>query len=181
MYLLLLGLMLRETDSFWKECCGCPAEAGSAWHGSAWPGTWLAAGCLLPGALSLRCCCCCGEWQLEKILGWNQWCWGNSAVIDAFNCAAGETEWYSLAGNVWTVFTHLRQEGDKLKALDLSNKSVAGWNLIVVKCFLRPGKNGRCPCFFSCDNSHSCDCLFDNSCDLSVSWHSSQWFGNYEE
>lgn len=105
-YLLLLGLMLRETDSFWKECCSCPVKAGSTWHGSAWPGTWLAAGCLLPGALSLECCCCCGEWQLEKILGWNQWCWGNSAVIDAFNCAAGETEWYSLAGNVWTVFTH---------------------------------------------------------------------------
>lgn len=180
MYLLLLGLMLRETDSFWKECCGCPAEAGSAWHGSAWPGTWLA-GCLLPGALSLRCWCCCGEWQLEEIVGWNQWCWGNSAVIDAFNCAAGETEWYSLAGNVWTVFTHLRKEGDKLKALDLSNKSVAGWNLIVVKCFLRPGKNGRCTCFFFCGNSHSCDCLFDNSCDLSVSWHSSQWFWNDEE
>lgn len=51
------------------------------------------------------------------------------------------------------------REGDKLKALDLSNKFVAGWNLIVVKCFLRPGKNGRCTCFSFCDNSHSSGCV----------------------
>lgn len=100
-------------------------------------------------------------WQSDswEDAGLDQQCWGNSAVIDALNCAAGETEWYSLAGNVWTVLTRLRKEGDKLKALDLSNKSVAGWNLVVVKCFLRPGRNGSSTWFSFCDNSHSCDCV----------------------
>lgn len=52
-----MGLVLREMDSFGKVCCSCPVKAGNTWHGAAWPGTWLIAGCLLPGVLSLKCCC----------------------------------------------------------------------------------------------------------------------------
>ena len=53
-YLLLVGLVLREMGS---SCCGRPVKAGNTWHGAAWPGAWLVAGCLLPGVLSFRCSC----------------------------------------------------------------------------------------------------------------------------
>lgn len=50
---------------------------------------------------------------------------GNSAVIDALTVQLEKqsaTAWQGMS----ELFTHLRKEGDNLKALDLSNKLVDG-------------------------------------------------------
>lgn len=153
-YPLPVGLVLRKIDSFWNACCSCPAKAGHTRRGMAQLGLALSS---LQAARFLESCPlsaiadCYGEWQLGKLLGSNQQRWGNSAVIDACNCAAGEIEWYSLAGKVCPTDLGRpeRTRWQTMSALGLSNSS----HLVTVKldsCEMLSAPWQKCKTYLLC-------------------------------
>lgn len=158
-YPLPVGLVLRKMDSFWNVCCSCPAKAGLTRKGMAQLGLALSslqAACFLESCPSSATADCYGEWQLGKMLGSNQQRWGNSAVIDACNCAAGEIEWYSLAGKVCPtdLGRPVRTRWQTTRALGLSNSS----NFVTVKrdsCKMLSTPRQKCKMYLLCFCSNS--------------------------